>query len=490
MNPLLQALASHARNTPSAPALATKQEQWCYADLLAEVQRLGEHIDGQVIGLLADNCPAWVLLDLAIMARGVTCVPLPEFFSDAQLKHIIESTGMDRIYTDQPLRLKAILDLERAMAQPIAGTPISQFKRQARTAPMMADKLTFTSGTTAQPKGVCLEMGGILRVAASLSGAIHAGPADRFLSLLPLATLLENISVYAALLAGARVCLPGMQSSGVGVTYLDIGRLCRTITTTRPGMLVMVPQMLKALVGAINTGWTPPDSLRYIAVGGAAVSPALLQQASDLGLPVYEGYGLSEASSVISLNLPAANRPGSVGRPLPHVRLRIAGDGEIQVAGALLRGYHGEMTAAGEFWPTGDLGHLDSEGFLYLDGRKGSRIITAYGRNLSPEWPERELLAQASIAQALVLGDARPFNCALIVPMPGATCSQIGNAVQRVNAQLPDYARIGRWHVCAHPFTTGNDELTANGRPRRTMISTHYQAEIEQLYQEQKNVIL
>ena len=489
-NPLLEAIAAHACRRPSTEAISTAHIALSYAEVMAEIQCLQDSMNGRVTGLLIDNSPAWVLLDLATQATGVACVPLPEFFSDDQLRHIIATTGMDRIYTDQPARIKAILGADRDTQIHIAGQRISCFVLQSHGRPTTTDKITFTSGTTAEPRGVCLDQASMLKVATALAGALAAGPDDRFLSLLPLATLLENISVHAALLAGGSVHLPGTQGSGVGVTYLDIERLCRCISENRPGMLVLVPQMLKVLLGAVDNGWRAPDSLRFIAVGGAAVAPTLLQKARDQGLPVYEGYGLSEACSVVSLNLPGNNRPGSVGKPLPHVRLRIANDGEILVGGALLQSYLGEEDHTDTFWPTGDLGYLDDDGFLFLEGRKGNRMITAYGRNLSPEWPERELLAQKAIAQALVLGDARPFNSALIVAMPGATCAQVERAVAEANLRLPEYARITRWHICTHAFTTGEGELSTNGRPRRAIIAAHYRAEIEQLYQEQKYGLL
>ncbi len=488
--PLLDTIALHARSRPQAVALSDGQLELHYDALLAEVRRLQAASDGQVIGLLADNSLAWILLDLVAQARGATCVPLPEFFSNTQLRHIIDSTGMDRIFTDQPLRMRSILGHRRIAEYRIAGKPMSLFGLHPHMRRVAADKLTFTSGTTARPKGVCLDNDGLFKVSRSLSRVLHAAPGERFLSLLPLATLLENISAHAALIAGATVHLPGAQQAGVGVTYLDIGLLCRTIEEVRPGLLVLVPQMLKALLGAVDNGWDAPDSLRFIAVGGATVAPSLLRRAHARGLPVYEGYGLSEAGSVVSLNLPGANRPGSAGRPLPHTRLRIAADGEILVAGGLFRGYLGEDIRPDDYWPTGDLGYLDEEGYLYLQGRKGNRIITSFGRNLSPEWPERELLAQKVIAQAIVLGDARPYNCALIVPTPGATHARVEAAVHAANTHLPEYARIKRWHLCGQAFTTTDGELSANGRPRRSVIIEHYQSQIEQLYQEQHYGIL
>ncbi len=180
---------------------------------------------------------------------------------------------------------------------------------------------------------------------------------------------------------------------------------------------ILTPQLLHALVAAVEAGHPAPQQLRFVAVGGAPVAPRLLQRAEALGLPVFEGYGLSECASVVALNTEGARRIGSVGKPLPHARVKFAADGEILVAGATLLGYTGAAPLqANEFWPTGDTGHLDEQGFLHLTGRKKNIFITSFGRNVAPEWVERELTLHPAIAQAAVFGEARPWNVAVIVP--------------------------------------------------------------------------
>jgi long-subunit acyl-CoA synthetase (AMP-forming) len=201
-------------------------------------------------------------------------------------------------------------------------------------------------------------------------------------------------------------------------------------------------------------------------------------------LPVYEGYGLSEAASVISVNRPDARRPGSVGKPLPHVELSFADDGEIVVRGRLFSGYLGEAEAVEkDVWPTGDLGYLDDEGFLYLTGRKKHIFITSFGRNVSPEWVERELLAEPAIAQCCVFGEARPFNVAVIVPGKDADRDGIQKAVTAANKRLPDYAAISDWLIAEEPFSVANGLWTGTGRPRRQAIFDAYAEKINQLYE-------
>jgi long-subunit acyl-CoA synthetase (AMP-forming) len=211
------------------------------------------------------------------------------------------------------------------------------------------------------------------------------------------------------------------------------------------------------------------------------VSPALLARADRLGLPVYEGYGLTECASVVALNTPAARRTGSVGRPLPHADVTIDAHGEIHVAGAAVGGYVGGEQAPRTV-ATGDLGYFDTDGFLYVSGRRKNMFITSFGRNVSPEWVETELCEERAIAQAAVFGDARPWNVAVIVPAPQAERSEVGAAIEAANRRLPDYARVGDWIVAARPFTAGTGELTPNGRNRRAAIWTRYRGELDALY--------
>jgi long-subunit acyl-CoA synthetase (AMP-forming) len=222
--------------------------------------------------------------------------------------------------------------------------------------------------------------------------------------------------------------------------------------------------MLAALAAALEHGARPPRSLRFAAVGGAKVSAGLLARARALGLPVYEGYGLSECASVVSLNVPGADRPGSAGRALSHARVRIE-EGEIVV---------GELR-------TGDLGRVDAEGYLHIEGRRSNVLITSFGRNVSPEWPEAELVAGGAIAQAAVFGEARPRLCALVVPAPGATSAAIEAQVRAANERLPDYARIGAWISADEPFTPHNGFATANGRARRDALWRAYGERLDAL---------
>jgi long-subunit acyl-CoA synthetase (AMP-forming) len=192
----------------------------------------------------------------------------------------------------------------------------------------------------------------------------------------------------------------------------------------------------------------------------------------------------------VSLNTPDAMRVGSVGRPLPHVRIREVGR-ELMVSGSAMLGYvdQPETWGAADV-ATGDLGRIDDSGYIHVDGRAGNLIITSFGRNVSPEWPESELLASPLISQAVVIGNARPWCSALLVPLHRQVSDEeIDAAVRRANNSLPDYARIANWCRLPAPLTVADELLTSNGRPRRTAIETRYRAQIEELYEPQPEAI-
>jgi long-subunit acyl-CoA synthetase (AMP-forming) len=179
---------------------------------------------------------------------------------------------------------------------------------------------------------------------------------------------------------------------------------------------------------------------------------------------------------------------------LPHVRLKFSEDGEILAGGATLLGYTGntECSLAEGYWPTGDRGYLDEHGFLHITGRKKNIFITSFGRNVSPEWVERELTLYPAIAQAVVFGEARPWNVAVIVPRDSLKelSEAIDLAIADANNRLPDYARVRRWILAHAPFTPQNGQMTPNGRLRRDAIQALYQFQIDSLYEETNDAVL
>jgi long-subunit acyl-CoA synthetase (AMP-forming) len=322
------------------------------------------------------------------------------------------------------------------------------------------------------------------QVAASLVEATRTLDLKRHLCVLPLATLLENVAgVYAPLQLGSEICLPSLAQLGwTGAARLNARALLACMTEYEPDSVILVPQLLTSLLDAIAAGATAPASLKFIAVGGGHVAPATLERAEQIGLPVYVGYGLTEAASVVTFSSPKQRRQGSVGRPLAHANVRIDANSEVFVSGASYCGYAGQPTVPSDEVATGDLGRLDADGFLYILGRRKNIFITSFGRNVDPEWVAAEFSRQPTIAQIAVFGEARPWNVAVIVPEPGANHANLGAEIAAVNATLPDYAQIGRWIVADEDFTLRNGLLTGNGRCRRAAIWAAYRHQIEACY--------
>jgi long-chain acyl-CoA synthetase len=382
------------------------------AELLRRVEELVDQLGRlklRSVALYADNGIEWILVDIACQDLGIRIVPIPLFFSAEQVNHTIARSGVDALFTDQAHAATIIHEtLTVAPQQPFADNTTLYMLDADQTAliPDGTQKITFTSGTTGTPKGVCLSAAQQLTVADSIASAVSS-TRPTHLCILPLSTLLENLAgVYSPLLSGGNVIVPPLAEVGLaGSSGLDINILLSCIDEHQPNTLILVPELLNALTAAAECGWRPPSSLHFVAVGGGKVAPELLHRSRAAGLPAFEGYGLSECASVVTLNVPGADRAGSVGRPLPHVNVSID-KGEIVVSGSEFLGYANQPDTwnAGPV-RTGDLGHIDDDGFVVVSGRAKNQLITSFGRNISPEWPESELTAGPLLQQAVVVGD-------------------------------------------------------------------------------------
>jgi long-chain acyl-CoA synthetase len=442
--------------------------------------------------VLADNGIPWVLADLALGASGQLNVPIPRYFTTRQLRHVLSDAGVDVLLTDDPARLTREHPEWLVRTQsPTSGLYFFERKEKLTSHPRLpvdTCKITYTSGSTGQAKGVCLGRWSLEQVTHSLADVVGPLAATRHLCLLPLATLLDNIATTGvAPLLGATSIVPTQVETGIGYGSVDIPALLSCIDRHQPESLILVPELLRILVSAIHRGWSAPRSLRFIAIGGASVSTQLLEQAELVGLPIFEGYGLSECASVVTLNRPGAQKLGTAGQSLPHAKVRIDDQGEIHVSGATMLGYLGDSSdnsipAIHEI-ATGDRGYLDEDGYLHVIGRLKNILITSFGRNISPEWIEREILYAPEIAQAVVVGEGRPYLSVLLQPTSSAvTSAAITAVIARVNAGLPDYAKLGAWRQPDEPFSVANGLLTANGRPRRDQITSVHADLITNIY--------
>ena len=463
------------------PALDDGRCAWSGVQLDAAVAAAGQALaasGARVLATVLDNGAPFVALDEAALRHGIVHVPLPQFFTAVQMQHALQAAGVDTLLVAPPL-VGAWPGL-RWWPADVAGESLMRARLPAAQVVMPAHtaKITFTSGTTGTPKGVCLGADALQRVTRGLVEAMAPLQIERHLNALPFAVLLENIAgLMAPRLHGATVLTLPLRELGLtGSSSFDAALFQAAVQRHQPHSLILLPQMLRAWCGHLmQTGQRAPASLKLVAVGGAAVGAPLIRAAQALGIPACEGYGLSEGASVQTLNLPGAQRPGSAGRALPHARLRIAADGEILIAGSLFSGYLGDDTPVPEWWPSGDLGHIDEDGYLFVSGRKKNLLITAFGRNVSPEWVETALRCHPAVLQAVVFGDGEPALSAVLWPtQPEADDVALQAAVDAANATLPDYARLARWTRGRAAFDARSGLATANGRPQRGAIQQRH----------------
>ncbi|MDO8342993.1 MAG: AMP-binding protein [Cellvibrio sp.] len=498
MSKILAAIYRHAFATPKKIALVGQTTQLTYAELIAKIDELANWLIERNIGragLWGENSIEWIIADLAAWKANVTLVPLPRFFSTTQLQHVISQAQLPCLLVCGDIA--PVADVSERSNTPVEHIFLDQLSgldqltdNETITAIDSIAKITFTSGTTGTPKGVCLSTAALENVTLALAERIYSAPhadidINVHLNLLPLSTLLENVAgVYVPLYLGKRVVVVAGAALGLtGSSQLSLPTLLQALHQYQPNSLILLPQILQGFVAASTQGFSLPRSLKFIAVGGARTPAILIEQARALGISVYEGYGLSECASVVSLNSPVANKIGSVGKALGHLEIKID-SGLIKVRGNVFSGYLGQAAQARDEWlDTGDLGYIDNDGFIFITGRQKNLLISSFGRNISPEWIESELSLCRSIAQVMVIGDSQPFCSAIVVPASAqTTAEQITQDIRRINQHLPDYARVQKFIVAAELFTPTNQLLTDNGRLRRAAILGQYLNAIAAIY--------
>lgn len=426
----------------------------------------------ETIGLAGSNSLEWAVAFLAAIAAGKTIVPIPAFFSEDQCAHLVQDAGIVRIFATD----------EHSFGVHGLPLPVHVLSRRRETSSSTkigdGGLIIYTSGSTGRPKGVRLASGQALWSAKALAEASSASTSDKYLSLLPLPMLLEAIcGIMIPVLVGGCVHYDGevAESVATGTAANIAAAFERELPTTS----VLVPQLLALYISQLAaSGKRPPESLHFVAVGGAPLPPEHAAAATKLGIPVYEGYGLSECASVVSVNRPGASRAGTAGLPLPGLKVEID-DGEIIVEGAsVMDGYlHGDTVP--RRWRTGDIGALDADGYLTVYGRRDNLIVTPNGRNISPEWVETMIGGDPRIGACFLGQTTEPAQLAvLLIPSSrgedwfrAASQEDVQSLVAKACQAAPDYARPKAAYVIRRDHAAILRLLTANGRIRRSQAA-------------------
>jgi long-chain acyl-CoA synthetase len=546
------------------------------ADFAERVRQLAKGLIASGIGrgdrvaLLSRTRLEWPMIDLAVMMAGGVTVPIYETSSLEQVRWILSDSGArlavvetaalaqrvedaapasDACYGPLVIDAGAVEELARR-GDGVTDAVVDE--RLAGLGPQSLATIVYTSGTTGRPKGCMLTHGNLLgNVHQVIAAARHMfGPEETSLLFLPLAHALSRMIWLFGLTFGFRTVFAG-----------DLKLLPKELAVARPTVMVAVPRVFeKAYSSARHTAqsdghgamfdraadvavrWSQARAghhhrpvtdleravfdrlvyrriraafggrLRIAVSGGGPLGDWLTHFFTGVGVDVYEGYGLTESSPVITLNVAGAWKPGTVGRPLPATDVRIAPDGEIVARGRqIFAGYWqaeaptAEMLGDDGWLCTGDLGALDADGFLRITGRKKDLIVTSGGKNVSPAPLEERLRDHPLVSEAVVLGDRRPYVVALLtldseavpdwcekhgrpVPDPAALAGDeelvaaLQEAVDAANASVSQAEAIRRFAILPRELTVEADELTPTLKVRRAVVEREYADVIQALY--------
>jgi long-chain acyl-CoA synthetase len=516
----------------------------------------------------------WAILDLAILSVGAVTVPIYETSSAEQVRWVLQNSEAVLAFAETDAHAATVTELTgelpelrrvlhingsgpKALDQLVeAGASVDPAELTARVEALRAEDpatLIYTSGTTGRPKGCQLTHSNLLHEIRGTQECLPTllNKGERLLVFLPLAHVLARaltLSAYASKVT-------------VGFTS-DIKNLVPMFAVFKPTVVVSVPRVFEKVYNtaeqnadndgkgrifkrAVQTAvdWSQAyddgrpgpllrakhavfDRLVYTKLraalggdchaavsGGAPLGARLGHFYRGVGLTIYEGYGLTETSSAITVNQIDGIKIGTVGKLVPGNGLRIAGDKELLVRGGVVfSGYWRNEQATEEaftngWFKTGDLGVVDDDGFLTITGRKKEIIVTAGGKNVAPAVLEDQLRANPLISQAMVVGDAKPFIGALITIDPeafdgwkqrnskadGASVGDLANdpdlvaevdaAVKNANLSVSHAESIRKFRILPVDFTEDTGELTPTMKVKRNVVAEKFASDIEAIYQ-------
>ncbi len=529
---------------------------------------------GDRVGLFASNCPEWSEIDFGVATACGVLVPLYATSTPAQIRHIVGDSELRVMFVGNQSECERVLSVKSELPSletivilhPYPGMPDEVIAYDDLRAPADEAALTarleeasgedlasiiYTSGTTGEPKGVMLQHQALVRQKEAIEKFFEFGPDDHSLAFLPLSHALERAWTTVVLLKG---CMN---------TYVENARtVAEQMVLAKPTLLVSVPKLYETVyatahakvassavkrklftwalqVGARNQhsfrkGRTPSwwwraqlplaDKLVHanvraamggtktvLACGGAPIRLQVEEFFSSIGMPIYTGYGLTEASPLVSFNSPGGFKFGTAGRVISGGELRIGEFGEILYKGPnLMAGYWRNEEATAEaivdgWLHTGDIGYVDTDGYLVITDRLKDIIVTLGGKNVAPQPIEGLILADPLFEYAVLLGDNRPYLTLLVKPSlpqveelariaqwPGELAdwlasTELGDEVRRRVAELtdmlPTQERPRETAVMDDDLTMENNMLTPTLKVKRRQVEERFKTAIEDMYE-------
>ena len=490
---------------PLTKDYVSRSEAYLLLKQLSEILKDGgsESEQRRTVGLCFDDPKNWTLAILAAQLARVVAVPIPREFTIRQISSFVPN--LDLILTDSQAigaRLDSLLGNRGTReSHPFGISTLFAVKAGANDSrslnlPHDAAAVIHTSGSTDDPKGVVISEHGLATVVHSMRERMESLKGIHYASVLPMSLLLEQIlGVFLPALSRGSVsilpravdCYTGTQS-GLDVYLTTIKDCGANFSMVPPSFLAELRKL------AEGSGKRPRTylghQLKIIATGGAPIDIACLEYFRDNEVEIYQGYGLSENTSVVAWTYPGPNVLGSVGQLLPHNQVRINADGQVEVRGnALFLGYvsNGKFVArASEWLNTGDNGHFDAEGCLHISGRDSNLIVLSSGRNVSPEWIESKFKSLPGVKEILVMGHGKPFLSALVLVKKGYEChaalNEISDFSENIKSELPEFSRIRAFR--AIPFDDGY--YSVSGRVLRKHVLEKHRDLVEEIYTEKR----
>ncbi|UBU16781.1 AMP-dependent synthetase/ligase [Nonomuraea gerenzanensis] len=510
---------------------------------------------GDRVALMSRTRYEWTLVDYAIWAVGAVTVPIYETSSVEQVRWILQDSeakaafveldGHEETVREAAPELKALWRVDGTLETgDVTDSEVDERRKRVSSADLAT--VVYTSGTTGRPKGCRITHDNLLFTALNvLRGPLEplfARKDPAALLFLPLAHIFARMIQVVLIEAGAVMAhTPNMKNVapdlqdfqptfllGVPRVFEKVynGAEQKAISGGKGKIFARAVDVAVAWSKAESSGGAPLglrlrralfDKLVYTKLraatggrlsaavcGGSALGDRLGHFFRGVGIEVFEGYGLTETSAPVSVNMPGANKIGTVGKPLPGVTLRIDDDGEILAKGRnVFPGYWKNDTAtddvidAAGWFHTGDIGELDSDGYLRITGRKKEILVTAAGKNVAPGPLEDALRAHPLISQAMIVGDGRPFVAALITLDPEAVPAgakmaelrgdpqvqaEIQGAVDRANLSVSKAEQIKKFVILDADITEESGHLTPTLKVKRNLVMRDFAKEVDDLY--------
>lgn len=525
---------------------------------------------GDHVAIKLENGPDWVVFDQAAQGLGLVIVPLYVKDRSENVVYICEHADVKLLLLSDARAWSELADVHTKLkhrhillasgTESPVGTQLVQtclpnsdvMFQVAESLPNSLASIVYTSGTTGRPKGVMLSHRNILSNAANGLQSVTITSQDVFLSFLPLSHMLErSIGYYLCMMAGAEIAY-----------VRSIGHLAEDIQHIQPTVMISVPRIFERIYHQIQTqlasqswfvnyvfqcavrvgwqrfeyqqhrlGWRPSlwlwpiferlvankikykmgGRLRVIIAGGAAMPKSVAQTFISLGLPILQGYGLTESSPVIAVNTLKRNIPSSIGLPLANEQVKVGAQDELMTKGEhVMLGYWKnkqatEATIDSDGWlHTGDQARIDDEGFIYITGRLKEIIVLSNGEKVPPSDIESAIITDPWFEQVLLVGEGRSFLSVLVVlnqkmwPTIAAESNvacEVSNmclpVVEKVLLQhiatqvrhFPGYAKIRRATVCPEAWCVDNGLLTPTLKVRRAKVLQCNHDAVERMYE-------